>query len=181
MLPFLSHSEGEPRQERSSSDRQKPYNVTLSEIEAFLTGDFPLEIRLQGCLSLMTDYLGAERGCLLVTREGSELLLFHGDEDLNLKFPFSRSVVGQALSGSIGIVSFDTPDTLADTPVSSMALHGVRAAVCAPLTGPEAEDFGVIYFDTRIQARMFSQDQLSDVIELANAIGQALLSPTDEA
>lgn len=153
--------------------------MTLDEIKAFLSSDSPLETRLQGCLSLMTRYLDAERGCLLVTREGSEVLLFHGDEDLNLRFPFSRSLVGQTLNGNTGLVSFQTPDTLEEGPLSSMALHGVRAAVCAPLSGPGSEDYGVIYFDTRIQAKMFSQEQLADVVQVGKSIGRALATLSD--
>ena len=119
---------------------------------------------------MMTDYLQAERGCLLITQDGHELLLFHGDEDLNLKFPFSRSVVSEAMRGNTGLVSFQSPDSLNDGPVSSMALHGVRAAVCAPILGPNEEDYGVVYFDTRVEDKLFSYEQLQDVISLSKAM-----------
>lgn len=119
----------------------------------------------------MTQYLEADRGCLLITREGGELMMFHGDEDLNLRFPFSRSVVSETLNSKTGLVSFQNPETLDDGPVSSMAVHGVRAAVCAPVLGPNSEDFGIIYFDTRIEARLFTQEQLAEVIEVGRALG----------
>jgi GAF domain-containing protein len=133
-----------------------------------------LEIRLKACLAQACEYLQAERGCLMITRTGHEALIYVGNEHLNLKFPFSRNVVGQAMVGRTGLVSFQSPDQLEGDGIASMEAHGVRAALCAPLLGPDEEDFGVIYFDTRV-GREFEQEQLDKILELAQAIGAVLL------
>lgn len=135
-----------------------------------------LESRLKRCLAGARELLDAERGCLMITLAGFESLIYDGDEDLNLKFPFSRNVVGQAMVGRAGLVSFQSPEQMEGEGIASMKAHGVRAALCAPLLGPNEEDFGVIYFDTRV-GKEFEQRQLEEILKLARAIGTAL-SPT---
>ena len=57
--------------------------------------------------------------------------------------------------------------------MASMKAHGVRAALCAPLLGPDDEDMGIIYFDTRLGSQ-FSEDHLARIEELASAISSVL-------
>jgi GAF domain-containing protein len=144
-----------------------------SLVEALNDEERDLESRFRVCLARTREYLDAERGCLMVTRSGKETLLYDGDQELNLKFPFSRNVVGQAMIGRTGLVSFQSPGQLEGDGIASMQAHGVRAALCAPLLGPKDEDFGVIYFDTRI-GKEFSQEQLEKVLQIARAIGVLL-------
>ncbi|MFA5505279.1 MAG: GAF domain-containing protein [Vulcanimicrobiota bacterium] len=132
-----------------------------------------LESRLKFCLSKARRFLDAERGCLLVMSTGHETMLYDGDEELNLKFPFSRNVVGQAMTGRTVLVSFDSPGELHGDSVSSMKLHGVRAALCTPLLGPQQQDLGVIYFDSRVGTE-FDEAKIARVEELARAISIAL-------
>ena len=144
-----------------------------SVVEALNDDGRELEIRFKACLANAREFLDAERGCLMITRSGRETLMYDGDEDLNLKFPFSRNVVGQAMIGRTGLVSFQSPEQMEGEGIASMKAHGVRAALCAPLLGPNEEDYGVIYFDTRI-GKSFDKDQLETVLQLARAIGTLL-------
>lgn len=148
--------------------------MDIEKIQETLKLEAPLQSRLETGLTQLTRFLDAERGCMMVTREGNELILFAGDEDLNLKFPFSRSMVGEAMVGSTGLVSFQGEQQDNDT-LSSMALHGVRAALCAPILGPGQEDFGIMYFDTRIENKLFTDLQLESVMAIARAIGSLLV------
>lgn len=147
--------------------------MKLEQIHETLQSNASLEERLQTSLQRLTEYLEAERGCMMVTRDGKELISFAGDEDLNLKFPFSRSVVSEAMVGNTGLVSFQEIGVKRDS-LSSMAMHGVRAALCVPLLSPCGEDFGIVYFDTRMENKMFSDRQLKDVTEVAKEIGVLL-------
>ena len=133
-----------------------------------------LELRLKSCLESAREYLQAERGCLMITYPGHETMVYVGDEDLNLKFPFSRDVVGRAMIGGTGLVSFQSTDKLRGDSSASMKVHGVRAALCAPLLGPGEEDYGVIYFDTRMGGALFKPEQLKPVQGLAEEICRVL-------
>lgn len=133
-----------------------------------------IESRFQLCLSAARERLNAERGCLFLTHPRFDLMLFDGDEELNLRFPFSRSVVGEAMTGSTGLVSFESEQALRSGPVSSMAAHGVRAALCAPIIDGVGNDHGVIYFDTRLGQALFSKEQLEQVKRLADQMGRLL-------
>lgn len=110
---------------------------------------------------------------MLVTRSGLEQLLYDGDEALREKFPFSRNVVGEVMAFGTGLVSFESKAS--DLPGSqSMALHGVRAALCAPILGRGDRDFGVIYFDSRVSAEPFTEQDLEMIQALGLEIGKAL-------
>ena len=134
-----------------------------------------VQTRLRICMTQAQEYLGAERGCLMVTRRGRETMFHVGNEALNLQFPFSRNVVGRAMVGRTGLVSFQTPDALQSDGIASMQAHGVRAALCAPLLGAddEEDDLGIIYFDTRV-GKEFTQEQLDKILELARAMGELI-------
>ncbi len=147
--------------------------MPLEDLLAPLRKSQDLDAQLAEILTLARQEIGAERGCMLVTRSGHEQLLYDGDEALREKFPFSRNVVGEVMAFGTGLVSFDTP--AADLPGSqSMAIHGVRAALCAPILGRGDRDFGVIYFDSRVSAEPFTQEQLEIIQAVGLEIGRSL-------
>lgn len=146
--------------------------MTLEELLNRLHSSDVLEDRLQSTLTAAREAVGAERGCLMVTRPGREQLLYDGDESLRLKYPFSRKVVGEVMVSGVGLVAFQKESRDRN---DSMALHGIRAALCAPVLGPDEEDFGVIYFDSKAAGdNVFSESQLELIQGLAKEIGKAL-------
>lgn len=147
--------------------------MDLQRIYDTLGLDAPLASKLETMLGQLTQELGAERGVLMITLEGKELFVTSGNDDLNLKFPFSRSVVSEAMIGSTGLVSFGPNRKVGDS-LSSMARHGVRTALCAPILGPDNADFGIIYFDSRLSEKLFDQQQLDSVTEVAQEISRQL-------
>lgn len=147
--------------------------MTLEDLIAPLKKNQDLDAQLAEVLTIAREEIGAERGCMLVTRSGHEQLLYDGDETLREKFPFSRNLVGEVMAFGIGLVCFDTP--AADIPGSnSMAIHGVRAALCVPILGRGDRDFGVIYFDSRGGAEPFTKEQLEVIQALGLEIGRCL-------
>ena len=68
-----------------------------------------IDARLKFCLSAARRYLNAERGCLMITHTGHEAMIYDGDEELNLKFPFSRHVVGEDEPKRSGKLSITGP------------------------------------------------------------------------
>lgn len=147
--------------------------MPIEDLIAPLKKAHDLDTQLSEILTLARQEIGAERGCMLVTRSGHEQLLYDGDEALREKFPFSRNVVGEVMAFGTGLVSFDT--AASDLPGSqSMAIHGVRAALCAPILGRGDRDFGVIYFDSRVSAEPFTKEHLEMIQELGFEIGRCL-------
>lgn len=150
-----------------------PQPSLVDELVSPLQDDSPLEERLQEVLALAREQVGAERGCMLVTRAGVEQLLHDGDDELRDKFPFSRNLVGEVMAFGTGLVSYQSQ--ACDLPGSqSMMLHGVRAAMCAPILSLNDDDCGVVYFDNRGSAEPFSEEQLKLVQSLALRLGHAL-------
>jgi GAF domain-containing protein len=149
----------------------EPAFVSLHELTApFRELKGEIVAQLQAVLGLAREKVGAERGCLLLTLTGREQLLYDGDESLRLKFPFSRQVVGQVMVTGIGMVSFQEPGTSSR---DSMSLHGVRAALCAPILAAD-EDLGIIYFDSRINNDLFNQEKLQLIQDLGRSIGSVI-------
>lgn len=148
--------------------------MSLETLTAPLKNPEDLDAGLKEVLRLARVEVGAERGCMLVTRSGHEHLHYDGDEKLRLKFPFSRNVVGEVMAFGTGLVSFGSEGG-ADVPGSqSMALYGVRAALCAPILGRGDRDFGVIYFDTTMDAEPFTKEQLELIQSVGLEIGRVL-------
>lgn len=149
--------------------------MSLEQLTAPLRSSDPLQKRLKRCLSLAREHFQAERGCLLVTRSGSEMLLHDGDDSLRLKFPFSRRVVGEVMVRGSSVVSFgEGREDLSGSGSRSMTMHGVRAALAAPLLDENEQDLGVLYFDSRLSAGSFSEAHEQTIAKLALAIAKCL-------
>lgn len=148
--------------------------MSHEKLSAPLAGPESLEKRLKRCLSLAREHFKAERGCLLVTSSGRELLLHDGDDSLRVQFPFSRRVVGEVMVSGSSVVSFCQGRSDMSSSSASMTLHGVRAALAAPLLNSDGEDMGVLYFDSRLSAGPFSDSHLETIRALALAIAESL-------
>lgn len=118
-------------------------------------------------LGMLLDTFDAERGCLWL--EKTEKLIYRGDESLRNTFPFSRSVFEHVLEEGKGFITFDPSSDDRIHPLSSMNLHNVRSALCAAARDAAGEVVAVAYFDNRISAPPFSENDLaflSDVMKL---------------
>lgn len=131
----------------------KSYN--LEAFKKFISAEgFDYE-RLLGKL---IDVLDAERGCFWF--EGSEELIYRGDQTLRDTFPFSRSIFERVLEHGNGFVTYDPASDERIGPMSSVAMHNVRSALAAAAKHPDGKVFMVAYFDNRMTAPPFSKEDL---------------------
>ncbi len=128
----------------------EPFKQLLSQ------SNFSAHNRLLG---MLLDTFDAERGCLWL--EKSEKLIYRGDESLRNTFPFSRSVFERVLEDGKGFVTFDPSSDDRIHPLSSMNLHNVRSALCAAARDSGGDVIAVAYFDNRISAPPFTEDDLA--------------------
>lgn len=117
-------------------------------------------------LGMLLDTFDAERGCLWL--EEAEDLIYRGDQSLRDTFPFSRSVFNSVLTEGKGFVTFDPAADDRIPPTSSMNLHNVRSALAAAARDEEGNVRAVAYFDNRISAPPFTEDDLAFLTQVMN-------------
>lgn len=111
----------------------------------------------------LLDVLDAERGCLW---RGDDSEVVHcGDLSLNATFPFSRSVVDLVLKEGKGFVTFDPKNDDRLSPTCSVNMHNVRSCLCAATKDSDGLITAVAYFDNRMSAPPFKQEDLDFLTE----------------
>lgn len=124
-------------------------------------------------LEVVMEEVFAERGCLLLTANTGEYIVYRGRDDLREKFPFSRLVASQVLSRGRGLVTYDVRHNVITAASESIATYGVRSVLCVPITH-RGESLGILYFDNHASAGMFSDEDLALVRGLADLLAEAL-------
>lgn len=119
-------------------------------------------------LGKLLDVLDAERGCFWF--EGSEELIYRGDQTLRDSFPFSRTIFERVLEHGNGFVTFDPASDDRIEPMSSVAMHNVRSALAAAAKDDQGQVFVVAYFDNRMTAPPFSKDDLEFLQEVMDSL-----------
>lgn len=126
-------------------------------------------------LGKLLDVLDAERGCFWF--EGSDDLIYRGDESLRETFPFSRSIFERVLEHGNGFVTFDPASDDRIGPMSSVAMHNVRSALAAAATDADGKVFLVAYFDNRMTAPPFSKEDLKFLQDVLDSLPGAVPNP----
>lgn len=114
-------------------------------------------------LDMLLDEFMAERGCFWLESQGA--VIYRGDEELKMTYPFSRQVVGAAVKTRLGLVSFDVMEDDRIAPTESVKTTQIRSCLCVPARDEKGKILAVIYFDTKT-SRSFSQENLDFLIEL---------------
>jgi GAF domain-containing protein len=127
-------------------------------------------------LGKLLDVLDAERGCLWF--EGSDELIYRGDESLRDTFPFSRSIFERVLEHGNGFVTFDPASDDRIGPMSSVAMHNVRSALAAAAQDEDEKVFMVAYFDNRMTAPPFSKEDLRFLQDVMDSLPGAVPNPS---
>lgn len=128
-------------------------------------------------LGKLLDVLDAERGCFWF--EGSDELVYRGDQTLRETFPFSRSIFERVLEHGNGFVTFDPASDDRIGPMSSVAMHNVRSALAAAAKQEDGKVFVVAYFDNRMTAPPFSGEDLEFLQAVMDSLPGA--APSDDS
>ena len=137
---------------------------------------------LKRILDLTIDAVGADRGCILVSEDGSRdvaprVFTNRRGRDQSDRMPVSRSIVSYVLERGQGVRTSDARSDERFEPGQSIFQAGIREAMCVPIHG-HAELMGVMYVDITTppervlseqnHTHKFSEDQL----RLLAAIGR---------
>lgn len=127
-----------------------------------------LERSIGKILEQLMETVNAERGVLVFMDDHH---IYRGAEEHKLQFPFSSKVVETLLEDGIGLVSFD-PDK-GEAPSSSIKLYGLRSAM-AEMVEDEEGLLGILYCDTRCNAKAFSESELAELKSLCGLLAPAM-------
>lgn len=128
---------------------------------------------VRDALELATGMLYAERGVMLLNKDGPDATITVGDDSLTEQFPFSSHVVENLLTEGRGLVAFSADHGEGLGPSSSIEAHGIRAALCAAISRDGAT-IGLVYFDSRTDSSSFRHDDIEFVREFASMLGRVL-------
>ncbi len=115
-------------------------------------------------MDLLLDKFSAERGCLWVEAMGK--VIYRGDPELKMTYPFSRQVVLAAVRTRVGLVSFDVGEDDRFQPTESIMATQIRSCLCAPARNAEGVTLAVIYFDDKTTRGNFSREHLEFLIAI---------------
>ena len=118
----------------------------------------PTDENLSQVLELMMEQCFAERGCLWL--EDGNRIIYHGDEQLRERFPFSTQIVNRAVETGRGFVSFDSQADERLEPEGSVIANDIRSCLCAASRDAEGKVLAVAYFDNKISAGNFNEKDL---------------------
>ncbi len=128
---------------------------------------------VRDALELATGMLYAERGVMLLNKEGPDSMITVGDDSLTEQFPFSSSMVENLLTEGRGLVSFSADQVDGVGPSTSIEAHGIRVALCAAINR-EGTTLGLVYFDSRTDSSSFRHDDIEFVREFASLLSRVL-------
>jgi adenylate cyclase len=161
--------------------REKIYSVLVQVAKVLLESD-ELDAVLNTVMDILFKYLPVERGLIILFEEdgspqpklarfrrGSE----HGD------IPISRTILSMVADQQVALL---TSNALEDDRLAggkSIALHGIRSAMCAPLWN-RGRVIGAVQVDSAIQIGQFTEEDLDLLTALSNfaavAVEQAQLA-----
>lgn len=109
-------------------------------------------------LEKLVTAVSAERGCLYLEKENE--LLYHGDEQLRQKFPFSRDAVLSVLDEGRAFLCLDAANAPKSQGTGSVMINTVRSVLCAAARDVNGEILVLAYFDNKGTSGCFPPESL---------------------
>ena len=128
---------------------------------------------LEKVMDIAFQALPVDRGVILVgeTVDSATCALMRTGEEVVLKpqedVPVSRTILRTVMEEQVGLLSLDALDDSRLAGGKSIMLHGIRAAMCAPLWA-QKKISGFIQVDSPFEAGKFNETHLDFLITLAN-------------
>ncbi len=149
----------------------------IYEVSARLTTLQGQDQLFETVMDICFDTLRFERGAVAVRRAGSRALDWHVVRNLRGaegEITISRSLLTRALEHGERAIYTDDGMAKAD-PTVSMVQHGIRSAMCVPLTHQD-ETLGVIYGDCVSSAASYSNEDIDFLAALAHHVTIGLVN-----
>lgn len=141
----------------------------LNDVSLALLGDTPLEDLLKLVLQKVFDYLGPDRGLLMLAEGSGELTpaatrFAEGMPGSDIRL--SRTLVHAVMEQKSGVLMIDTESDEKIGVADSIRLQGITSVLAAPLFVDE-KVLGLIYVDARLGRKSFTEDDLRLLTSLA--------------
>lgn len=158
--------------------REKILSVLVQVAKALMQSE-ELNSVLNTVMEIIFKYLAVERGLLILfDDDGNAIpkLAKFRDESADEQIPISRTILKMVKEQQVSLL---TQDALEDWGGKSIAIHGIKAAMCVPLWHKN-KVIGAIQVDSPIHIGRFTEEDLDLLTALANfaavAIERAQLS-----
>ncbi len=162
------------RQARSKSkaadDPSESWWLALNEAASALITHFPLDQLVQRIIELVLRAVPAERGALLLRREGKgtlEVMARRGYTERE-EIRISKTIIEVVLEAKNAILTLDARSDERFDAAVSILMQGIRSILCVPLVNNDREVIGLIYLDDRLASEVFSESALRLVGLIAN-------------
>jgi signal transduction histidine kinase/pSer/pThr/pTyr-binding forkhead associated (FHA) protein len=145
----------------------------VCEISQLFAGQLEIQSALDASLNTMIEILKADTACILLySNEKQDWVM----KALVSKFPetapieVSRTIIGQAISKGMSILTADPMTDERFDPSLSIISQGISSALCSPLK-IKNQFSGVLFFDRRKKAKLFTEMDLRFTATLSNILG----------
>lgn len=158
------------KEKAAVADPSEAWWLALNEAASALISHFPLDQLVQRIIELVLRAVPAERGALLLRREGKanlEVMARRGYTDRE-EIRISKTIIEVVLEAKNAILTLDArSDERFDSAVSIL-MQGIRSILCVPLVNNDREVIGLIYLDDRLASEVFTESALRLVGLIAN-------------
>jgi len=150
----------------------------LTRVAETLIAVRPVADVLQQVMEIVFENVPADRGFLMLVEEGSSELVpavvkhrnpRRGDEGITI----SRQIANKVIAEKVAILTSDASIDSRFSGGDSIAIHGIRSAICAPLWDG-AHVIGIVFVDSMSLARPFDEHDLNLLTALASYAGLAV-------
>jgi sigma-B regulation protein RsbU (phosphoserine phosphatase) len=160
------------------SDLSNERLETLYKVSQALVSILDLEELLNVVMDQVIDVTGAERGFLMLGETGDELVfqVARGIDRNTIEdpeFQVSRGVIDRVGHEGLPIVTSDAQNEEWLAGRASVSDLNLRSVMCTPLQ-TQAKNIGLVYVDNRMQAGIFTPEDLSLLQAVANTAAVAI-------
>ena len=161
--------------------REKIFQVLVQVAKAMLQSE-DLHSLLETVMDMIFKYLPVERGLIILFDDDGtpvpKLTKFLDDSDAQ-DIPISRTILKMVAEQQVALMTSNALEDARLLGGKSIAIHGIRSAMCAPLWNRQRV-IGAVQVDSRIHIGRFTEEDLDLLTALANfaavAIERAQLS-----
>ncbi len=159
------------KEKTATAETPEPWWLALNEAASALISHFPLDQLVQRIIELVLRAVPAERGALLLRREGEsgalEVMARRGYADRE-EIRISKTIIEVVLEAKNAILTLDAMSDERFDSAASILMQGIRSILCVPLVNNNREVIGLIYLDDRLASEVFSENALRLVGLIAN-------------
>jgi len=148
----------------------------LTSVAETLIAVRPVEDVLQRVMDIVFDNLPADRGFLMLTRDGSDELVptvIRSREKEGGEITISKQIARKVIRERVSILAADARIDERFSGADSIAIHGIRSVICAPLWNG-ADVIGIVFVDSLLLTNRFTEDDLDLLTALASYAGVAV-------